>query len=167
MSRLVFLVSLMLFSVTGYAEVLRLHGSNTIGAALMPALIEAWLPTQGYKITAKESPDDVEVRYTAINANEHVLHIDIASHGSSTAFSALAEGRADLGMSSRRINHDEIERLAPAGPMNRAGHELVLALDAVAVIVHPNNPLRSLSVAQVRDIFSGRVSNWDLSLIHI
>lgn len=160
MLRLLMLLVWIFCTATVQAEVIRLHGSNTIGAALMPALVEAWLPEEGYRIIDRQVPQAQEVHYLARGANGDELRIEIASHGSSTAFRALADGRADVGMSSRRISANEIKQLADLGPLNQPGNELVLALDAVAVIVHPQNPLHHLSVQQLRDIFSGRIQQW-------
>jgi phosphate transport system substrate-binding protein len=160
MSRLFVIACLLLSSFAASAEVLRLHGSNTIGAALMPSLVEAWLPEQGYRITQKQNPQAQEVLLTAVNDAGDELRVEISSHGSSTAFRGLASGQADVGMSSRRISRQEVLTLNNMGPLDQAGNEVVLALDAVAVVVHPNNPLRRLTVQQVQDVFSGKTRNW-------
>ncbi|MCG8463825.1 MAG: phosphate ABC transporter substrate-binding protein, partial [Xanthomonadales bacterium] len=160
MSRLFVIACLLLNMGAASAEVLRLHGSNTIGAALMPSLVEAWLPEQGYRITQKQNPKAQEVLLTAVNDAGDELRVEINSHGSSTAFRDLATGAADVGMSSRRISQQEVRTLNTMGPLNAPGNEVVLALDAVAVVVHPRNPLTHLTVQQVQDLFSGKIRNW-------
>jgi len=82
---------------------------------------------------------------------EHAgVHIDVQSLGSSAGIQAALQKVADIGMSSRELKAEEADKLT----------ELVIARDALAVIVHPRNPVTGLSLAQVRDIFSGKVSRW-------
>ena len=154
------LLLFLLAASPGYADTIRFHGSNTIGAALMPNLIEAWLPEAGYRIEDRLSTSEGEYAIVATDSSGKQLTIEIASHGSSTAFRALASGRADIGMSSRRVRDQEAQQLLAQGDLTQPEHEWVLALDAVAVIVHPDNPVMQLSLSQVSDLFTGRTGNW-------
>jgi phosphate transport system substrate-binding protein len=95
----------------------------------------------------------MESRVTARDGDRLVAAIEIASHGSDTAFQDLASGRCDVGMASRRIRPDESTHLASVG-------EQVIALDGIAIIVSPSNAVRALSVGEVADIFSGKVRRW-------
>jgi phosphate transport system substrate-binding protein len=65
-------------------------------------------------------------------------------------------------MSSRPINAAEADRLAKAnlGDFTAPASEHVLGLDGIAAIVHPNNSTRSLSIAQLRQLFDGQITNW-------
>lgn len=72
--------------------------------------------------------------------------------GSGAGISAVAEGRCDLGLSSRELKEEE-----KAGGLT--AH--VLAYDGIAVIVNPANPLTNLSMAQVADLFTGKIDDWN------
>lgn len=143
---------------------LRLQGSNTIGSRLIVDLLREYTIARGF------SADFVEVQgetqedktFTAADATGKTFTIAVGSHGSGTAFKALAENKADIGMSSRRINDKEIKQLEDLGlgTLTSPGLEHVLALDGLAVIVHPDNPVNSLSLKQIADIFAGRIKDW-------
>ncbi|MHA6159909.1 substrate-binding domain-containing protein [Pseudomonas sichuanensis] len=141
---------------------LRIQGSNTIGAALAPALVRGLLQAQG--ASAMDSQPGAAVNETVIRAqsrNGQPLRIDIAAHGSSTGFAALAQGDADLAAASRPISDREAQQLQALGDLRGAGSEQVIGLDGVAVIVHPDNPLAQLTTVQLAQIFSGQLSRWE------
>src|SRR5262249_20205022 len=74
----------------------------------------------------------------------------------------LAQGRCDVGMASRPMSEAERSALAAKGiaDLRAPATEHVIALDGIAIIVHPNNPVGSLSVAQARGIFTGAIADW-------
>lgn len=139
---------------------LRIHGSNTVGASLMPALLDAWLVKKGYRQIDKQKTAEEEYLITASNDDGKPIEIELYAHGSSTAFKDLAAGKADLGMASRPIKDKEVKRLASLGNMRSAASEYVLALDGLSVIVHPQNPLSRIKKSRLRQIFSGEISHW-------
>ncbi len=141
-------------------DTLRIHGSNTIGEALMPALIEAWLEAQGCGQPVRRPVGPVELRIEA-TCNGSPSSVEIQAHGSGTGISGLVAGRADLAMLSRPITPAELDLARPhLGALDTPAHEIVIALDGLAIIVHPSNPIASLSRAQVRAVFSGRIRDW-------
>jgi phosphate transport system substrate-binding protein len=142
--------------------VLRLSGSNTIGANLAPALAEEFLKQQGataVKTIRGDRDDEVRVLGT-LPGDSAAKAIEIHAHGSDTAFADLASGRADIGMASRRIRTDEVAQLADVGDMTSPACEHVLGLDGIAVIVNRKNPVRELAKEQIAQIFSGGIGNW-------
>ena len=139
---------------------LRLQGSNTIGAELAPSLVVAWLKARGYRDVVLERTTAEESVVTATSSQGEAVAVPIKAHGSSTAFQALSEGSADIGMASRAIKEKEVAQLWRLGPMQGAESEFVLGLDGIAVIVHPDNTLTSLDKKTLGRIFSGEVSNW-------
>jgi len=140
-------------------DTLRVQGSNTLGARLVPALAEAWLRTQGFERIERGVPAENELHLEAVRGTER-RRVELAAHGSSTGFVALREGRADVAMSSRPVSADELARSAALGPLDAPAQEAVVALDGVAVVVHPANPLRRLSLQQVQAVFSGELRDW-------
>ncbi len=139
---------------------LRLHGSNTIGASLAPALTEAWLKTQGVMELRRTTLAAEELRITGQTGDGSPVQVDIHSHGSGTAFNGLATAAADIGMSSRPIKSAERAALAALGQLDGPGAEYVLGLDGIAVIVHPSNPLDTLDTHSIARLFAGEIRDW-------
>ena len=71
--------------------------------------------------------------------------------GSGAGITAVAEGRCDIGLSSRRLKEEE-----KASGLT----ETLLAYDGIAVIVHPENPISDLSLETISKIYTGEISNW-------
>ena len=71
--------------------------------------------------------------------------------GSGSGITAVSEGRCDIGLSTRALKAEEKE----------AGlKETVLAYDGIAIIVNPENPVSDLTLEQIADIYTGRITNW-------
>jgi phosphate transport system substrate-binding protein len=83
--------------------------------------------------------------------------IAVTGGGSGTGLSALLNGTCDIAMSSRNIKQKEIEMAKKKGI---DPNEIKIALDGLAVVIHPSNPVSSLSTEQLADIFTGKVKNW-------
>ncbi len=84
-------------------------------------------------------------------------YIDVGSSTSREALVDLAEGRSRLAVLSREPNEAEIEALS-AG--ERRFVSRTVAHDALAVILHGDNPVDELTVGQLKDIFTGKITNW-------
>ncbi len=138
----------------------RLHGSNTVGAALAPELIKSWLAGQGYDEIEDRPAGAGERVISARQSDGKYYKVEVHAHGSSTAFVDLGAGTADIGMASRPIKSDEVDALGRLGDLADAQHEFVIGLDGIAVIVNRDNNLQSLSVKTLRQIFSGQIRNW-------
>ena len=71
--------------------------------------------------------------------------------GSGSGIQAVSEGRCDIGLSSRALKDDE----------KAAGlKETIVALDGIAIIVNPQNPVKDLSLEQIAKIYTGEITNW-------
>jgi len=140
-----------------------IRGSNTIGSALMPALIQGYADSLDAEllreITAVENRSTFRIIHP--NGNE-MAAIDLAAGGGDTAFAALASGEAALAMSSSRITAHDARKLRAAGQKDPRGTpaEQILALDGLIAIVHPANPLASISADDLARVFSGNITNW-------
>lgn len=147
------------------ANLLRLHGSNTIGAQLGPDLFLAF-GRQKKLDTAHEEPGaQAEERTLVLQGaeNANTLHGEIFAHGSGTAFVDLLGGKTDIGMSSRPITAEEVGKLRDAGVgqlMTKPGNENVIALDGITFLVHKSNLVKALSIAQLHDLMTGAKTNW-------
>ena len=71
--------------------------------------------------------------------------------GSGSGIQAVSEGRCDIGLSSRALKDEEIE----SGLV-----ETTLALDGIAIIVHPDNPVTDLDVETIAKIYTGEITDW-------
>ncbi|MDP4302850.1 phosphate ABC transporter substrate-binding/OmpA family protein [Leptothrix discophora] len=143
-------------------QVLRIHGSNTVGAKLAPALLANFLAQQGYPELRQEAgakPDESRLFARSADGKASV-EVQLHAHGTATAFTDLAAGQADVGMASRPIKKDELEATQTLGDLSKAGSEHVIALDGVAVLVHGGNTVPRLSLEQLRGIYTGQISDW-------
>ncbi len=138
----------------------RVQGSNTVGANLMKNLLVNYFTHRGLTDIRVE-PAAVENEYRVSGrSGGRSIYVDVAAHGSSTGFKALLANDADLSMSSRPIKDKEVNQMKHFGDMLGFDAEHVIAIDGLAVIVHPNNPVQQLSLDQLAAVFSGQVQNW-------
>lgn len=70
--------------------------------------------------------------------------------GSGSGIKAVQEGRCDIGLSSRDLKYDEKQELVGT----------VVAIDGIAVIVNPENPVNDLTIEQIASLYKGEISNW-------
>lgn len=152
---------------------LRIQGSNTIGAALGPALVKGLMEHQGLQAVHNEPGEGAnEQRVIGKTRQGKTVTIEVAAHGSSTGFTALKKASADLAASSRPIKDNELVDLEPLGDLKSPEAEQVIAIDGLAIILHPQNPLNTLNTEQLAQIFNGEVSTWEAlggvgGLIHV
>lgn len=93
---------------------------------------------------------------TYMKANK-MAKITITGGGSGVGLAALVDNTTDIAMASRRIKMDEKMKLQDAG---RAYKEVVIAYDALSVIVNPSNKVTQLTREQLEGIFTGKIKNW-------
>jgi phosphate transport system substrate-binding protein len=130
---LLFIASLLAVAGVARAEKLVIKGSDTLGAKLVPVLAEQF---------KSENPG---------------TSFEIAAEGSTTGIAAITDGTAQIGMSSRRAKPTE---MSAAGAKGVSMKPTIVAYDGIAVIVNANNPLSSLTLRQVEQIFTGDVTDW-------
>ena len=92
--------------------------------------------------------------FAELLAEEYMLHhqkshIYVQGGGSTAGIEAAMTRAASIGMSSRNLIGDE-----------RNLYAVTIAKDAIAIIVHPTNPIEDLSLDQIREVFSGKIRNW-------
>lgn len=89
-----------------------------------------------------------ELATAYMDANDKA-RIEVAGGGSGAGVRAAQTGTADIGMASRALKEDETG-ITP----------IVIAIDGIAVVVNPSNEVSDLTLDQIRDIFSGKIKNW-------
>ncbi|HEX2995003.1 MAG TPA: phosphate ABC transporter substrate-binding protein [Anaerolineales bacterium] len=85
------------------------------------------------------------------------VRISVTGGGSGTGLASLINGTVDIANASRQIKDEEV---ADAKKNGVEPVEHVIARDAIAVIVNPENPVNQLTLQQISDIYSGKISNW-------
>lgn len=91
--------------------------------------------------------EKIAEKYEAENPN---LSIEINQTGSSAGIKDAMDGISDIGMSSRELKDGETEKVDAT----------VIAYDGVAVITNASNPVKELTIDKIRDIFTGKITNW-------
>lgn len=75
--------------------------------------------------------------------------IEVQGGGSSVGIKSARDGVADIGMSSRELKPEE-----------KGLNEFKIAIDGIAVVVHPSNPVKNLTIQQIKEIYTGKIKNW-------
>ncbi|MEM6758827.1 MAG: phosphate ABC transporter substrate-binding/OmpA family protein [Pseudomonadota bacterium] len=140
-------------------------GSATIGAVLMPALIEGFALRAGY--TPRRIDQDAqrfiyELTHDATGKVAARFYFWVTN--TDEGFADLLANDADIVMAMREIRPAERQRAREAGMGDLTGinRSRVLALDAMVPIVAPSNPLDTISPSDLADVVSGRITNWSL-----
>jgi phosphate transport system substrate-binding protein len=122
------------FCIQGYAKenFIQVKGSDT-----MVNLAQAWAE-----------------KYMEINPTDLAA---VTGGGSGTGIASLISGTCTIAMSSRNIKEKEI---ALARQKGIEPYEIIVAMDGLAVVVNPNNPVRKLTLEQLAQIFTGKITNW-------
>ena len=84
-------------------------------------------------------------------------NLKVVGGGSGVGIAALINNTTDIAMVSRDLNHQERNSLALMG---KSTERIILAYDALAVIVHPENPINQITIKELELIFTGKVTNW-------
>jgi phosphate transport system substrate-binding protein len=85
------------------------------------------------------------------------VRISVTGGGTGTGIAALINGTTDIANASREMKNEEIADARKNGidPVER-----LVARDAIAVVVNPSNPVSQLSLQQISDIYTGKLTNW-------
>lgn len=92
--------------------------------------------------------------YMSMNKEVNVV---VSESGSGNGAKGIINGTCDIGNMSRFMKENEFKAAAEAGVMPVAH---VVAMDGLPILVHPSNPVKELTVEQVRDIYMGKITNW-------
>ena len=92
----------------------------------------------------------VELEEEEFEANNQDVTIEINQTGSSSGIMDTISGTTEIGMSSRELTDEESKNLK----------EVTIAVDGIGVVVNKNNPVKNLTLEQIKDIFTGKITNW-------
>lgn len=85
------------------------------------------------------------------------VNISVQGGGSGVGIASIIDGTTDIGDASRPIKDKELDKAASNGVKPKAH---VVAMDGIAVVVHPSNPISALEKSRIKDIYTGKVSKW-------
>ena len=143
---------------------MKTHFLSKITWCIMAALIitapVAIVHAAGNTITIKGSTTVLPVAQAAAEVfmeKNPGVNISVQGGGSGVGISSLLDKTTDIATSSRKIKPEEIEK-AKASGVNP--NEIAIAIDGIAVIVHPTNSVKALTKAQIKDIYTGKITNW-------
>ncbi|HYI82532.1 MAG TPA: phosphate ABC transporter substrate-binding/OmpA family protein [Acetobacteraceae bacterium] len=144
---------------------LKLVGAADIGELLVPDLVDGYLAGLGLRPRGWSQGATPEQRFQEgrDGRGQTQRRLTVERSGPGDAFVALGERRADIAMSTRAPSEAEASQVQRALGVDLVTpqNEHVLALDGLAVIVHPDNPVQRLKLDQIRDIFAGAITNWN------
>jgi phosphate transport system substrate-binding protein len=118
-------------------------------------------PSHGKSLSIKGS--DTMVHLVSSWAEQYMsayptTQLSVTGGGSGTGFASLINGTTDICAASRPIQAKELAQAKDKGVTPK---EIAVARDAIVVIVHPKNPLLSLTMGQTGDIFTGKLTHWN------
>jgi phosphate transport system substrate-binding protein len=160
------LLSLLLICFHGTAtaqtdepERLRIHGSNLLGAKLVPELVDAWLGSIGYAQIRHRDLGPARTEISSVRDGE-ALVVEIEKHGTASGIHDIIEGNAEISLSARQPTSKEMDAAWNLGDLKSPSQEWVVGLDGLVLLVAPGNPVTELSVDQLKDIASGKIRDW-------
>ncbi|MEW6736383.1 MAG: phosphate ABC transporter substrate-binding/OmpA family protein [Acidobacteriota bacterium] len=121
----------------GSANTIRIKGSSTVGGSLGKDWAQEFM---------SQHPGSIVL---------------VETKGTSTGFQGLISGEAEIAAASRPVNDKEKDAARAAGfNLDSSDSEYVIGFDAIAVIVNSENPLSQLTTTQLKDIFTGKITDW-------
>ncbi len=85
------------------------------------------------------------------------VRLSVTGGGTGTGIAAMLNGTVDIANASREIKPEELKAAKDKG---LTPQQFVVAGDAIAIIVHPDNPVQQLTLQQLSDIYTGKIRNW-------
>ena len=116
------------------------------------------MPKQRITIKGSDTMVILVQRWTEMYPDKANTEFQVTGGGSGTGIAALINGTTDICSSSRPIKKDEVAQLEKK--FGYKGLEIRVAMDGLAIYVHKSNSIKQLTMAQIKDIFTGKVTNW-------
>jgi len=128
-----------------------------MGAVVISGIFGGWFKRkeiQSITIMGSTTVLPITQKASEIYMEKHNdVDIRISGGGSSVGIQAVGEGIADIGMASRDLKEKEKTRYPNL-------KKIVIAKDGIVIIVHPDNPVNTLSLEQIKKIYNGTYTNW-------
>jgi phosphate transport system substrate-binding protein len=131
-----------------------------VAAVFIIAIPASMVHAAGNTFTMKGSTTVLPVAQAAAEAfmdKNPGVRISVQGGGSGVGIASLLDKTTDIANSSRKIKPEEVEKAKASGV---TPNEIPIALDGIAVIVHPSNSVKALTKVQIKEIFTGKITNW-------
>jgi len=145
-----------------YAADITLSGAALAVQNLLPGLVEDFSFINGLSAIRNDQPAQSWTYFISDRARIPVARLQATSNSARKAFRDIIAKRSDIIVSTRPPRKAEVAaaKKARIGDLSSRFRQQILALDAIVLLVSPDNPVTSLTMEQIRDIFSGRITNW-------
>jgi phosphate transport system substrate-binding protein len=140
-------------------KIIKMKKSMSLMVAI---LIFATTVASSQKISFKIKGSDTVLPLSQMEAENYMkkdpnTSITVTGGGSGVGFSSLLSGTTDIAQASRKMKIEEKQKMVDAG---KAVKEVIIAYDALSVIVNPGNKVSQLTREQLEGIFTGKIKNW-------
>jgi len=130
---------------------------SILGIVVIATMFGIWFKTaRTENITIRGSTTVLPIaqKVAEVYMEDHPnVFISVSGGGSSVGIQSVGEGIAEIGMASRDLKDEEKSRYPNLKP-------IIIAKDAITIIVHPDNPITTLTLEQIRGIYNGTYTNW-------
>lgn len=116
-------------------------------------------PQAGITVRGSDTMVIIAQSWAEAFMREHDAVVQVSGGGSGTGFAALIDGTADLANASRAITREEEVRIVQEHAVSPV--EFEVALDAIAIYVHEDNPLPSIEIEELAGLYRGHIETWD------
>lgn len=115
---------------------------------------------KGQRVVIKGSTTNLPITQKAAEAFRKVdknISITIEGSGSGNGIKAILDGTCDIANSSRDMKENELQSAVEKGLKIK---EYTIALDMIVPVVHPSNPVKNITLNQLKGVYDGSISNW-------
>lgn len=136
-------------------------GSRVLADKLIPGLLDDYAFSRDASNNAVQNGNGIQtVSLDSAEAGSAVIRV--AATTTDRGLSDVSAGQVTFALAARSANRQEIESFdaASLGNLKSIEQEHIIALDALVVVVHPDNPVRAISEAEVAAVFAGNITNW-------
>ena len=138
-------------------------GLEILTKSLLPSLLIEYGSEAGYQVSISGGNQSGSVEVDFLDeASEMAAAVTVKGTGTENGYAALAEKSASIVLAGRPPNPAEVAAIAGSGQgdLSQSRRQEVIAMEALIILVADENPVRSLTVQQVNDVFTGRIANW-------
>jgi len=138
-----------------------ISGSSELTESLLPFLIEAFALSLGGEVETRQGKDE-QVLVVSDSEKVQVAQVTLVTESERKSFQELAKGGITIAATSRIPTDAELATVSKAdlGNLNAAKQHQILAFDGIVAIVADVNPLKTVSLANLRKILRGDITNW-------
>jgi outer membrane protein OmpA-like peptidoglycan-associated protein/serine/threonine protein kinase len=142
---------------------LRICGDRELSNQLMPSLVRGFYSFSNIKYIRQQTNETNSIHILG-EMNNQPYQFDIKIAHTEQAYEWLQYGQCDIIVTGQKILKSGISRpMTKTEESDLVPAEYLIALDGIVAMVHPENPLKSLSIQEIQDIFSGKIKQWPFS----